>query len=292
MKAGYAYPTWPDGLGGIRASNQVARIIASTLAEHGVIGPPQGGVAATLAAPTILEHGTAEQVAEFIPPIATGEAAWCQLFSEPGSGSDLASVRTWAERNDDHWVVNGQKVWNSGADLADFGMLLARTDRTAPNQAGITYFAVDMHQRGVDVRPLRCMDGTSKFCEVFLSNVTIPHHHVIGDVNGGWLVAKTTLFHERNMTAGGGVAGLVFARSGSHGDLDLEVGVVLDRDRQAAERTSAIRTGAVPSKVMIDMVRSFGLSEDPVIRQQVVRQSPRSASTGGPCAASALRVET
>jgi alkylation response protein AidB-like acyl-CoA dehydrogenase len=169
-----------------------------------------------LAAPTLLHHGTEEQIAELVRAIALGEAAWCQLFSEPGSGSDLASVATRAVRDGDEWVVTGQKVWNSGADSADFGMLLARTDPSRPKHRGITYFAIDMHQPGIEVRPLRQMNGLSSFCEVFLTEARVPAHRVIGAVDDGWQVAQTTLFHERNSVAGG-IPSLFPARSGSAG---------------------------------------------------------------------------
>src|ERR1700744_6809469 len=144
--AGYAYPAGPAGLGGLGASAAEARAITGVLAANGVIGPPSGHVAATLAAPTLLEHGTPEQVARFVLPIARGEAAWCQLFSEPGSGSDLASVGARAVRDGDEWVLDGQKGWNSGADTADFGLLLARTHPGVPKHRGLTYFLIDMQQ--------------------------------------------------------------------------------------------------------------------------------------------------
>jgi len=269
--AGYSYPAWPAGVGGSGAAGSVGRTILGVLARNRVIAPPIGHVAATLAAPTLLERGTAAQISDLVRDIALGEAAWCQLFSEPGSGSDLASVGTRAERDGDEWVVSGQKVWNSGADSADFGMLLARTDPDAPKHRGITYFVIDMHQPGVEVRPLRQMNGMSSFCEVFLTEARVLADRVVGDVNGGWQVAQTTLFHERNSVAGGGLPGLVPARSGRAGDLDRTVGEVIERARRmAAERQSAIRGGAVPAKVMMELASSFGVSGDPVLRQELV----------------------
>jgi alkylation response protein AidB-like acyl-CoA dehydrogenase len=270
--AGYAYPTWPVGLGGSGAPRRDAMTVAAVLARNEVIGPPVGAMAATLAAPTLLEHATEEQRMELVRPIATGEAAWCQLFSEPGSGSDLASVGTRAVRDGDEWVVSGQKVWNSSADSADFGMLLARTDVDVPKHAGLTYFVIDMQQPGIEVRPLRQMNGAANFCEVFLTEARVRGGHVIGDVNGGWRVAQSTLFHERNSVAGGGLPGLVMARSGSRGDLDRTVSEVLDRAREVAKaRKSPIRAGAVPVKLMIELAQKSGVSGDPVIRQELAR---------------------
>ena len=272
VEAGYAHPTWPDNVGGFGASAREARSIMVALAERRVVGPPTGHVAATLAAPTILEHGTARQVDEMVRAIALGEQAWCQLFSEPGSGSDLASAGARATRDGDGWIVTGQKVWNSAADQADMGMLLARTDMDAPKHEGLTYFAIDMHQPGVEVRPLKAMNGTSQFCEVFLSEARVRGDAVIGEVGGGWRVAQATLRYERNSVAGGGLPGLYRARSGGHGDLDRTVGEVIERARpQASARASPIRGGAVPAKVMIELARGHGVASDPVIRQRLVR---------------------
>ncbi|MGP0028991.1 MAG: acyl-CoA dehydrogenase family protein [Acidimicrobiales bacterium] len=271
--AGYAYPTWPNGLGGSGVSRRDAMTIAGVLARNKVIGPPAGHLASNLAAPTLLEHATQAQRVELVRPIATGEAAWCQLFSEPGSGSDLASIGTRAVRDGDEWVVTGQKVWNSSADSADFGMLLARTDVGVPKHAGMTYFAIDMRQPGIEARPLRQMNGASNFCEVFLTEARVRGDRVIGEINGGWQVAQTTLFHERNSLAGiGAMPGLVMARGGSEGDLELKVGEVLDRARDMAKtRRSPIRAGAVPAKVMVELAQKYGVSGDPVIRQELAR---------------------
>ena len=158
-----------------------------------------------MVAPTILVHGTEEQKQRFIEPMLRGDEIWCQLFSEPGAGSDLAGLTTRAIRDGDTWIVNGQKVWNSGAHHADFGILMTRTDIDVPKHRGITYFLVDMHTPGVDVRPLRQATGVAHFNEVFLTDVHIPHENVLGEVNGGWAVAQTTLMHERNMIGSGGM---------------------------------------------------------------------------------------
>lgn len=271
-EAGYAYPSWPVRLGGTGASRRDATTVAGVLAGNAVIGPPVGAMAATLAAPTLLEHATKAQRAHLVWPIATGEAAWCQLFSEPGSGSDLASVGTRAVRDGDEWVVTGQKVWNSAADTADLGMLLARTDVDVPKHAGMTYFAVEMRQPGIEARPLRQMNGAANFCEVFLTEARVRADRVIGEVDGGWRVAQTTLSHERNSVAGGGLPGLVAARSGSAGDLDRTVDEVLEQARSAAcARKSPIRAGAVPARLMVELAQTYGVAEDPGIRQELAR---------------------
>ncbi len=270
--AGYAYPTWPTGLGGSFSSRRDATLISGVLARNGVIGPPGGALAATLAAPTLLEHAADAQRSKLVGPIATGEAAWCQLFSEPGSGSDLASVGTRAVRDGDDWVVTGQKVWNSAANWADFGMLLARTDVDVPKHAGLTYFAIDMKQPGIEARPLRQMNGASNFCEVFLTEAHVRGDGVIGAINDGWRVAQTTLFHERNSVAGGGLSGFVTAVSGSAGDLERKVEEVLDRAGEAAKaRKSHIRAGAVPARLMIELAQNYGVADDPAVRERTAR---------------------
>src|SRR5205823_3234532 len=133
----------------------------------------------------------------YLRPIASGEEAWCQLFSEPGAGSDLASLQTRAVRDGDEWVVNGQKVWTSGAQVSDLGMLLARTNPDAPKHKGITYFVIDMDQPGVDVRPLKEMTGRAMFNEVFFDDARVSHNTIVGDLNEGWAAALTTLANER-----------------------------------------------------------------------------------------------
>ncbi|MGH2584526.1 MAG: acyl-CoA dehydrogenase family protein, partial [Dehalococcoidia bacterium] len=160
--------------------------------------PTAVGSGISLAGPTVMVHGTEEQKREFLPPIAHGEVVWCQLFSEPGSGSDLASLQTRAVEDGDDFIVNGQKIWTSGAHHSDWAILLARTDPDAPKHRGITYFLVDMKSPGVAVRPLVNMLGGHAFNEVFLENVRIPRRNVVGEENRGWYVGATTLDFERS----------------------------------------------------------------------------------------------
>lgn len=269
---GFGYPSWPAGVGGRGASSAESATITKVLAGNEVVGPPVGHVAATLAAPIILRHGTKEQRQRFVRAIAAGEESWCQLFSEPGSGSDLASVAASAEWDGDEWVVNGQKTWNSAADKADFGLLIARTDRDRPKHSGMTYFVIDMHQPGVEVRPLRTMNGSSPFCEVFLTDARVGPGQLIGGLHEGWMVAQTTLAAERNSVAGGGTRGLVQALSGRSGDLDATVREVVERARRASKaKSSRIKSNAVPWDVMLSLARDSGRSSDVVARQELVR---------------------
>ncbi|MEZ5234928.1 MAG: acyl-CoA dehydrogenase family protein [Acidimicrobiales bacterium] len=158
------------------------------------------GVGMSLAAPTILTHGSDDVKSRFLRATLTGEYKWCQLFSEPGSGSDLAGLTTKAELDGDEWVITGQKVWNSGAHKAAYGILLARTNWDVPKHKGISFFAIDMRQPGIEVRPLRQANGYSTFNEVFLDEARVPAANIVGDRDNGWAIALTTLMHERGRT--------------------------------------------------------------------------------------------
>jgi len=200
---GWAGISWPAEYGGRGGTVGQARIFAQEEARFDV---SSGAfmVAIAMVGPTIIAHGVEEQKAYYLPRMLDGEHVWCQLFSEPGAGSDLAGLTTRAERDGDEFVVNGQKVWTSGAHFSDWGMLLARTDWDVPKHRGITYFLVDMRSPGIEVRPLRQITGYAHFNEVFLTDVRIPAANVLGEVNGGWGVAQTTLGNERAAIGGGG----------------------------------------------------------------------------------------
>jgi alkylation response protein AidB-like acyl-CoA dehydrogenase len=180
--SGWAMPTWPVEWFGRGLGRDAVTMVGEELRAAGAVGPPSG-LGVLLAGPTILTHGTDEQKARYLRPIVTGQEGWCQLFSEPGAGSDLASLQTKAERDGDEWVINGQKVWTSGGQSAELGMLLARTDPDAPKHKGITYFAFPMDQPGVDVRPLREMTGRALFSEVFFDEARVPNDAIIGELN-------------------------------------------------------------------------------------------------------------
>ncbi len=205
---GLAWVWFPDGFGGLDAPADLQRGVEMQLRESGVSSASVGwnGFGLFLAAPTIVAHAADDLKARLLRALFTGEEVWCQLFSEPGAGSDLASLATRAVRDGEEWVVNGQKVWNTLAHVADRGMLVTRTDPEAPKHRGMTYFALDMHAPGVEVRPLRQMTGEAEFNEVYLSDVRVPDSDRIGDVNDGWRVSMTTLMNER-VTIGGAVAG-------------------------------------------------------------------------------------
>jgi alkylation response protein AidB-like acyl-CoA dehydrogenase len=203
--AGLAWVHFPEGFGGLGVRPELNRLVERRLRAAGAPPTDPTTFFLALAGPTIVTHGTDEQKRRFLRPMFTGEERWCQLFSEPGAGSDFAGLATRAVRDGDEWIVNGQKVWNTLAHLADWGMLVTRTNPDQPKHKGMTYFAVDMHADGVEVRPLRQITGEAEFNEVYLTDVRIPDDNRIGAEGEGWRVSLTTLMNER--TAIGGSAG-------------------------------------------------------------------------------------
>ncbi len=218
---GWAGITWPKDWGGRGGAGWQQRIFNEEQARFDV----SAGVFAVgigMAGPTIIAWGTPEQQHRFLPAMLRGDDVWCQLFSEPGAGSDLAGLRTRADRDGDEWVVNGQKVWTSGAHHSDWGLLLTRTDPEAPKHKGITAFLLDMRTRGIEVRPLRQINGMAHFNEVFFTDVRVPDACRLGPVNEGWRVANTMLANERALIGGGGRIGfrdiMTLARRTGAGD--------------------------------------------------------------------------
>ena len=196
VASGWATPTWPSDWYGRDLPGWADAIVAEELAAVGAVGAALGA-GMGLAAPTLLAHGSDDLKRRLLPRAITGEDTWCQLFSEPGHGSDLAGLTTRAQRDGDEWVVNGQKLWSTSAHHADHGMLLARTDWDVPKHRGISYFVLPMNQPGVEARPLRQMNFHASFNEVFLTDARVPAANVVGAPGDGWGIAMTTLAHER-----------------------------------------------------------------------------------------------
>jgi alkylation response protein AidB-like acyl-CoA dehydrogenase len=200
--SGYGSPLWPKEYGGLSGESWMQQIVREELTRYRLPTVSLNLLGVGLAGPTIIEHGSEEQKRRYLPKILTAEEIWCQLFSEPGSGSDLASLSTRAVRDGDDWIVNGQKVWTSIAQAAKFGMLVARTDPDVPKHDGLTYFILDMQTPGVEIRPLRQITGSAEFNEVFFTDVRIPDANRVGEIGDGWRVARTTLMNERVTLSG------------------------------------------------------------------------------------------
>jgi alkylation response protein AidB-like acyl-CoA dehydrogenase len=239
---GLVAPMWPREYGGLGLTSRLARTIEGELAPFNLGRLNILGL--NLAGPTIMAWGSDEQKARFLPPIVRNEEVWCQLFSEPGAGSDLASLATRATRDGDEWVVTGQKVWSTWAHFADYGMLIARTDPSEQKRKGITYFLLPMKQDGVEVRPLIQITGEHDFNEVYLDAARVPDANRIGAEGDGWKVANSTLSGERQMIAGPGSGGV--DRIGGSG-VDHLIALArdrgLDRDPMVRQRLAALWSG-------------------------------------------------
>jgi alkylation response protein AidB-like acyl-CoA dehydrogenase len=216
-----------------------------------------------MAAPTILTHGSPDQITRLVPPILNGQVGWCQLFSEPGAGSDLAGLTTRAEKDGDRWVINGQKVWSSMAMEADYGMLLARTDFSVPKHAGISWFALPLDQPGVTIRPLREMTGRSVFNEVFLDDALCDADNLIGGEGNGWSVTQTTLFFERSGIGAGGGGAVGFPSPGPKGPF------LGRRSGEAAQVPPPVVDQVVSITDALALATSQGRADDPLIRQKL-----------------------
>ncbi len=260
--SGWGQPTWPTEYYGRGLGDREAGPVHQEFTRIGAVGAASGGPA-TLASATLLAHGSEEQKRRYLRGILTGRDSWCQLFSEPGSGSDLAGATTRADWNGERWIVNGQKVWNTSAHHADYGILVARTDWEVPKHQGLSYFVISMRQPGVEVRPLKQMNGHASFNEVFFSDAVVEAEDLVGEVGQGWQVALTTLSHER--------AG--FARDRGTGDLHRRSGRIYEEYASEIEIANEPykwypqRTGRVD--LLLDRARETGAIDDPVVRQEI-----------------------
>jgi alkylation response protein AidB-like acyl-CoA dehydrogenase len=272
--AGWSAPGLPENAYGRNLSRNDAVAVARQIAAFGALGAP-GGLGLLLAAPTIATHGTQEQIDHFVKDIVTGRQAWCQLFSEPGAGSDLAGLNCRAVKDGDEWIVNGQKVWTSGGHYADLGMLIARTNADVPKHQGITYFALEMHQPGVEVRPLRELTGRALFNEVFLTDAVVADADRIGDLNNGWAVTNSTLMFERaGLGSGGGGAGSAAQPGTVAGHLERRAGDFVkggrkDDDGDGDEVGAVLATAS--ARYLTELARSLGVADDPVLRQGLAK---------------------
>jgi alkylation response protein AidB-like acyl-CoA dehydrogenase len=263
VDSGWAVPSWSEQWYGKGLPAWADDVVRREVHAGGAVASVAAGPAG-LAGPTILEQGPDAARERFLRPLLIGEEVWCQLFSEPSAGSDLAGLTTTAVLDGDEWVVNGQKVWNTSAHHADVGMLLARTDWDAPKHSGITYFVLPMKQPGVDVRPLRQMNFHASFNEVFLTDARIPRDWVVGEVGQGWTAALATLAHERRF----GALGL--------GRLDgIDAGPALDEARAEAADIARVyawypqRAGRVD--LVVQHAREAGVADDPIVRQEIAK---------------------
>jgi alkylation response protein AidB-like acyl-CoA dehydrogenase len=202
---GWGCPTWPAAYGGGGLSASEARILAEEMAAIGAANPMQG-MGLSMLGPTLLEYGSEDQKRRHIPPIVRGEVRWCQGYSEPGAGSDLAALSTKCEDAGDHWRINGQKIWTSGAQYADWCFCLVRTDTTRKH-GGISFVLIAMHQPGVETRPIRLIAGSSPFCETFFTDARVEKDDMVGPPGGGWAIGKRLLQHERSGQGGGRLMG-------------------------------------------------------------------------------------
>ncbi|MCB0975144.1 MAG: acyl-CoA dehydrogenase family protein [Actinobacteria bacterium] len=264
-RAGWSVPTWPEEWYGRGYTRDLGAVVFDELRKANVLGPPIG-LGLVLAGPTILTHGSEEQKQRYLWPIVSGQEAWCQLFSEPGAGSDLASIACRADADEEGWTVNGQKVWTSGGQFAELGMLMARTDVNLPKHQGITYFAFDMIQSGVEVRPLREMTGRALFNEVFISDARVTQDQLIGGLGNGWKVANTTLMFERTGLGAGGQGGMGQVAPGSiAGMLDKRVG-----DQTGRSGGAVMGVGREPAKAFATLAKARGV-QDTVTRQMLAQ---------------------
>ncbi len=260
-ESGWGFPHFPVEWGGRGLSADDRSVVEHELRAAGAYGPPHG-IATMMVAPMLLELGTEEQKARWLPGIVNGTDVWCQLFSEPGAGSDLAGAATLAVRDGDQWVVNGQKVWTSGGHYADRAILVARTDRDVPKHRGLSFFVIEMRQAGVEVRPLVQMTGDAEFNEVFLTDAVVPAENLITDVNNGWAVAIRTLSYERASLDPEAEAGIQQRLDHSVPAGKYATGEINDGTR------GFMPSGSQAWTLLRALIDEFGASKDAVVRQR------------------------
>ncbi len=264
VESGWGAPDWPEEFYGKNLPPAAVNAIAEEFAAAGAVGSAQSGVR-FLASATLLEHGNDDQKRTYLRRILTGEDAWCQLFSEPGSGSDLAGATTRADRKGDHWIINGQKVWNTSAHHADYGLLVARTDWDQPKHKGLTYFIIDMRQPGVEVRQLKQMNGHASFNEVFFTDAKVTDDQLVGTLNDGWQVAVTTLAYERRS-----FARIRTVTADRHGDGPIYAEYAKEVEIANEPYTwYPQRAGRVD--LVVERAQETGAIDDPAIRQEIAK---------------------
>ena len=265
LEGGWAAPHWPEEWFGRGFTIDQTMVVAEVFRERDVVPAAQVGPRG-LASETILACGSDDQKRRYLRPILTGEHTWCQLFSEPGSGSDLAGLSTRAEFKDGKWIINGQKVWNTSAHHADFGLLVARSDWDVPKHQGISYFLLDMRQPGVEARPLKQMNGHQSFNEVFMTNAVVPPEDLIGGEGNGWHVAKTTLSFERRgfsrRVRGSSLAG---PKQGPiYAEYEEELQIAVEPYTWYPQREGRV-------DLVLPRARETGAIADPAVRQEIAK---------------------
>ena len=267
-ESGWGFPTWPVEWYGRGLDADSAATVRAELKRAGALPPPHG-IGQTMGAPVLLQFGTEEQKQRFLPKIATGEEAWCQFFSEPDAGSDLASLTTRAVRDGDECIVNGQKVWNSGTLTSDRAVMPARTNPDVPKHRGISFFIIDVDQPGIEIRPIKQMNGEAHFNETFFNDARVRHEDLIGEVDQGWMVTLATLANERSAYAAGADYGGGAAPGEKSGMLDLTCAEAQRRSRESAQSADSFPLGNAAA--LIELAREHGRLDDPVIRDRIIR---------------------
>jgi alkylation response protein AidB-like acyl-CoA dehydrogenase len=262
--SGWGAPHWPKKWYGRELPVGLATVVDDEFEKAGAVGVAKMGIR-TLAAATILVHGSDMHKEKFLRRSLTGQDTWCQLFSEPGSGSDLAGAMTRAERRGNTWVINGQKVWTTSAHRADYGLLLARTDMDVPKHLGLTFFIVDMHQPGIEVVPLRQMNGHASFNQVFITDAEIAPEFMVEKEGDGWKVATTTLMHERRGADGMRRYAQPMARAGRiYEEEAKEIAIDLEPYKWYPQRMGRV-------DLLIERAKETGRNTDPVVRQEIAK---------------------